>query len=297
MRMKTTTWIGLVPLLAFFVAGCGDAGSQESGPAAGSPEWYWQAAEENLESGDFGKAIEHLDAVAAEDGPLKTKAVLYRTVLLTGLSRGDLALADAYRAGIDTVGARSDAWQNPMQQALRDGRRFSIELAESLGAVDKAMNSDPVVLDFPMPRGGSQESVLLTSLQSGDEMAASQLTMASDQTLRREMVMAIVELMGKADDAEAAKTAFETGGAKIPQAEARLAMAKMLLDVSVLYDRLRVNDPDIRKILLERSEKWIQPYLEAEDEKLKATAARLQEEIADERLDMEGKRRKLGVRG
>lgn len=295
--MKTTTLVGLVALLAFFVAGCGESGGENTGPAAGSPEWYWQAAEENLESGDFGKAIEHLDAVVEADGPLKEKAVLYRTVLLIGLSRASLALADAYRSGIDAVGARSEAWQIPMQQALRDGRRYSIELAESFSAVAKALSADPVSLDFPLPRGGTQESVLLTSLEAGDEMAPTQLSMVADQTNRHEMVMAVVELTGGVDEAEAAKSAFEAGGAKVSQTEARLAMAKMLLDISVLYDRLRVNDPDIRKIILQHSEKWIQPYLEAEDEEIKAAAEQLQAEIEDERRDMEGKRRKLGVRG
>lgn len=297
MRTKATAWIGLLALTGFLVGGCGSSGWEQAGPAPGSQEWYWEAALENLESGDFGKTIEHLNAAAGADGPLKEKAVMYRTALLVGLSRGALALADAYREGMDAVSARRDAWQHPMAQILRDGRRYSIELAESLGAVDKAMSSDPLKFDFPFPRGGTLESIVLASMRTGEDLPLGQLSTAADQTMRREMVRACAELAGKAEEPDAAKAAFESGGASASKADARLAMAKMLLDISVLYDRLRVNDPDIRKVLLERSESWIAPYLESEDADVKAVAERLQAEIEDERLDMAGKRRKLGVRG
>lgn len=297
MNAKATAWIGLLALTAFLGGGCAGGGGEQAGPAPGSQEWYWAAALENLESGDFGKTIEHLTSAAEMDGPLQEKAVMYRTALLVGLSRGALALADAYREGMDAVGARRDAWQNPMAQVLRDGRRYSIELAESLGAVDKAMRADPLKFDFPFPRGGTLESLVLASIRTGEDLPAAQLNTGADQTMRREMVMACAELTGNAEDPDAAKAAFESGAASAPNAAGRLAMAKMLLDISVLYDRLRVNDPDIRKILLERSENWIAPYLESEDGDAKAVAERLQEEIEDERLDMDGKRRKLGVRG
>ena len=295
MRTRTTEWIVPALLAGLLCISCGGGGGQ-AGPAAGSQEWYWNAAAENIDSGDFGKAAEHLEKAAKMDGPLQQKAAVYRTVVLIGLSRGALEMADAYRKGLETVRARSSEWQNPMQQALRDGRRYSIALAESMGAVDKALSADPVVLDFPFPKGAAARSGAIVSIQKGEAVAPAQLPAATEQAMRRGLIVTAVELSAK-DEALAAQSAFSAGPVSVPKDEARLAMVTMLLDVSLLFDRLRGNEPEIRKIFLSHGEKWIQPYLEGEDQALKDRAAELVKEIEDERLDLEGKRRKLARRG
>lgn len=297
MRTRTShVSLGLLASLCLLGAGCG-GGETSSGPAAGTPEWYWAAAEENSEAGDFAKAAEHLEEIAKADGPLKTKAVIWRAVLLDGLTRGYTEVSEAYRKGINEKAAVADAYQNPLQQAHRDARQYAIELAEMIGDVDKALSGATVTLDFPFPSGGAGPAPVLSSVEGGDRVSEDQMIAATDHSRRRGVILAATEWAGLKAEANQASTKFAAGPVEVPTAEARLTVAKILLDHSVLFDRLRLNQPDVRKILIERAEQWSQPYVESEDEALKELATAFQDEIADERLDIDRKPRKLKKRG
>lgn len=295
MRTKTSQ-VCLIATLCLLGAACGGGGA-ETGPAPGTAEWYWAAAEENFEVGDFAKATEHLEQVIKDDGPLKQKAVIWRTVLLDGLARGYTEVAEAYRLGIKEKPEAAGYYQNALQQAHRDARQYAIELAESLGDVDEAMSGDAVTLEFPFPSGSATPAPVLATVEAGDRVPDEQLAAALDHTRRRGVILATAELAGLKDQANQAANQFAAGSVEVPADEARLTMAKILLDHSVLFDRLRLNQPDVRKILVDRSEQWSQPFLESENEEMKTRAESFQEEIEDERRDMDRKARRLKVRG
>jgi hypothetical protein len=279
-----------------FGAACGGGGG-EAGPRMGTPEWSWQAALENQEAGDFKKAVEHLTNLIAYDSELKNRAILWRAVLQDGLARGHQELAESIRLGIKEEESLAAQYQNALQQAYRDGRQFSIAFVESLGDLEKALSAPSVALDFPFPAGAAAKPAGLSSIEKGESIPAAQLPVLTDSCVRRGAVLAATELAGKGEAANEAQSAFEAGPVTIDPDKARLCVAKMLLDRSVLFDRLRLYQPDIRKILVDRAEAWSKPYLESENEELKKRAEQLQKEIEDERLELDGKRRRLEVRG
>ena len=176
MRTVNPNLIGLA--VAALLTACGGAGTESAGPQQGSAQWYLDAAWQNYDIGDFSKVTEHLEAAVKLEGPEQHGAVLLRTVVLAGLSRGSLEVVDVYREAGDKNPKLIPDYQNPVQQAQRDGRRYAIDLAESLGAVDKALSADSVALDFPFPGGAAIESNVTAALRRGETLPESQLLVA-----------------------------------------------------------------------------------------------------------------------
>lgn len=283
-------------LLATGLLGAACGGGGETGPKLGTPEYSWQAAAEFAELGQFGKAIDPLDNLAAGDSELKNRAILWRAVLQDGLARANQELAEGYRLAMDGDKSLAGKFQNPIQQAYRDARRYSIDFVESLGELEKAIDAG-APLDFPFPGGSAAKAPALAALERGQDVLDSQLSAILDATVRRGVILSATELAGKGEAESDARAAFEAGPIAINADETKLTVAKMLLDRSVVLDKLRLYQPDIRKIVVDRAEQWIKPYLESENEALKKRAEQLQKEVEDERRELDGRRRLLKLRG
>ena len=294
MRTLTTSSAALTAAILIGAA-CG-GGSAETGPRLGTPEYSWQLAVDYTAEGAFAKALEPLDNLAAGDSELKNKAVLWRAVLLDGLARGHQDLAEGYRLAMQESPKLAPRYQNPIQQAYRDSRQYAIDFVEKIGDLDKALNASPA-LDFPFPPGSPSKPAQLSALEKGDELHESQVKDLPAVTVGRGVVLAATEMAGKGDAANDAQAAYRAGPINLDPDKTRLTVVKMLLDRSVLFDKMRLYQPDVRKIVIDTAEKWNKPYLESENEELKKQAEQLQKEIEDERLEMEGKRRRLDVRG
>ena len=294
--MRTfTPWSAALCAAFLSYTACG--GGEPSGPRLGTPEYSWSTAADYQGAGDFVRALEHLDNLAAGDSDLKNRAILWRAVLHDGLARGHQELAEAYRLAIKEEPKLTSKYQNALQQAYRDGRQYSIEFIESIGDLEKALAAPSPKLDFPFPDGSAERPAPLVALEKGEGISDAQLATLQDLTVRRGVILAAAELAGKIDAADQAQTAFKAGPIDLNPDEARLCVTKMLLDRSVLFDRIRLYQPDIRKILVDRAESMCQPYLTSEEGDYKTRASRLKEEIEDERLELNGKRRKLEIRG
>ena len=296
--IRTPKMVRCLPFIAFLtVLGCSTG--DPTAPRGGTPEWHWQNAAEYYDRAQFAKMVEELDTVAERDTPLNQKAVIWRTALLLGLSHGYKDLGDAYRAAIEEDEKLDSAYRNPLQQVNRDARQFAVELAESLGAVDKAMGGEHVVCEFPFPSGSAAEPQYLLAIREAQPVTQEQALGASELTVRRGVILAASEFCGVGtapEEAEKAASAFEAGPVTVPKGQARLIFAKMLLDTSLIFSRERADQPELRKVLIDRSGEWIAPYLESENAELKTRAKELSEEVEDELRDMKHQRRKLKKR-
>ncbi len=274
---------------------CGGGGG-EAGPRLGTPEFSWQSALEFQEIGQFDKAIEHLDNLAEGDSELKHRAILWRAAITDGLARGHQELAEGYRLAIEQDEELTAKFQNPIQQAYRDARQYSIAFVESLGELESAIAAAGANAHFPMPEGSAAKPAPLAAIEEGEEVLDSMLATMPELTIARGVILSATELAGKGEDAVGARAALGSGVA-LNADESRLTVAKMLLDRSVVFDKKRLYVPDIRKIVVDKAEEWIKPYVESEDEGLKEKADQLMKEVEDERRELDGKRRRLEVRG
>ena len=295
--MRTATAMSALLAAAILLVSCGGGDPEAMGPRPGTAEWHWEGVIENFDSGNFAKALEHQNDVAGRDDPLAEKAVLWRTATLAGLSLGHLEAIDNFNDGITEKASLEADYANIIQQLERDGRQYAIELAESLGDVDKAMSGDSVSFEFPFPMGSPSPSPVMTAIAGGEGAPANQVSGAIEHTIRRGLIRAASEIGGfDPDQSNQAKAKYDAGPVSVPAPKARRTMAKMLLDISLLFSRERVNQPDIRKIFIERAESWAEPFAESEDEEEKEWAEQFAKEIEDERRDMERKARRVGAR-
>lgn len=277
--------------------GCGGGGPAP--PKGGSPEWHWENAGFYYDRGEFSKMAEELDNVASRETPLNERARVWRAVLLMGLSRGYMEVGDAYRAAIEENDDLRPDYEPLLQQVNREARQFAIELTESLGDLDTAWGTNEVICRFPFPPAAATVPPVIEGISEGQDVAMEQVDSASQRTVLRGLVLAATEFCGfgeGAEFAEKAKAAFEAGPVAVSNDDARFATAKILLDVSLVFSRKRVDDPKIRLALIERAEQWTKPYLEAENAELKKRAEEFAKEIEDERRDMRRRARRLKKR-
>ena len=287
----------LVPVAA--LAGVLGCNTGPAPPKGGSPEWHWDNAGFYYDRGEFSKMSAELDTVASRETPLKERARVWRTVLLMGLSRGYMEVGDAYRAAIEESPKLRPSYEPLLQQINREARQFAIELTESLGDLDTAWGTDDVICRFPFPPAAATVPPVIEGISEGQDIAMEQVETASERTVLRGLALAATEFCGfgeGAEFAEKAQAAFAAGPVTIANDDARFAVAKILLDISLVFSRKRVDDPKIRLALIERAEQWTKSYLESEDAELKKRAEAFAKEIEDERRDMRRRARRLKKR-
>lgn len=266
----------------------------ESGPQQGSPEWYWDAAAGNVAVNDYAKADEQIEAAAKAEGPLQSKAVLWRAALLAGLAAGYDELAEAYVEGQENNEKQSTEFQPAINEYRRRTRQSAIDLAEGMGAVRKAAGGEEsVMLEFPLPSGSAAESPILQTVRSGrvprgDGEAAESSTLES-QTLTRAVLRAAAALSGAGDDIDKLRAGLGAGSASAARSDFETAMARYLLDTAMMFDREGLNEPKIRTFILGLAQQWAEPHLENAD--YKQWADDFEFDVTNEKRDMEGKRR------
>ena len=66
-------------------------------------------------------------------------------------------------------------------------------------------------------------------------------------------------------------------------------IARILLDVSIMFNREGINDPRVRKFVLDMAEKWAEPHLE--NDELGKRLDDFKFDVENEHRDLAGKRR------
>ncbi len=272
------------------------SGGGSGGPAQGSPEWLWLAAQENFKAADYVKTQEHLDKLADTESEWQKRAAVWRIVVLSGLSRSYRELNEVYSKGAETNAAQSSKFNNGIQQNERDARQYAIDLTESLPKYQKLFDDDAnIPLDFAFPSGSPNESPLATRLAEGEVLNEVQQANATQQVVQRGVILQAVLLAGEGEDVNAARSKFEAGAVEVPRQVFMNALGRTMWIVSELFDRTHLNRPDIEKILVTHAMKSIEPALESDNEDLKKEAEELKEEIEEkQKLDEQIRKRLRG---
>ncbi len=271
----------LMVLVLLALIACSGGGS--SGPQMGTPEWYWQAARENFDKSDFKKTQEHLERVVDSDNALRQQAAVWRTVVLAGLVRGYKELGDVYAEVARKQPPRASQVQNSIQQYRRDARQYAIELTESMATVRKLIgDADKVSLDFAFPTGSPTPSAVLASLKSGQTPPETQLMDAERETLQWGMILQTADTAGAKNEANRARAMFENRPVEVSRTDFFLSMGESMYAFSDLFGQKSLNEPKIRKVMLQVALDCLAPALEAQDAKLKQQAEKLKKEIETE---------------
>lgn len=256
------------------------SGSETAGPRVGTPEWYWAAAQETFAAADYIKTQEHLEQVVKSDLEVKQQAAVWRTLILAGLARGYMELGDAYADTAEKNPRMTTQVQNPIQEYRRVARRHAIELTESMSTLRKLIaGSEQVSFDFAFPAGSHSVSAVLTQLKAGQSPPPNQLLDAEKETLKRGILLEASEMVGAGDDVNRARTLFDARPVTVASADFLWALGDSTYTLSSLFEQKRLNEPQVRKVMLQTALDCIGPALEAQDKKRKEQAEKLKKEI------------------
>ncbi len=281
--MRIRLWTPLFVVAALAGALSTSCSSGPSGPRAGTPEWFWQAAKETYAAGDLEKTQTDLEEVVKSDNENKDQAALWRACISAGLARGYMEMGNTLAGAMKDDPKLVDDFTVRVQDLRRNARRHAINFTESIGVLRKIAEAQPTVkLQFPFPDGSANESPSLISLKEGQKIPPTQIDAAVDYTLKRGLVLQAAAMVGAGDDVAKAQAEFQSGAAEIPRLVFLQAMAKSLYEVSALFGREQLHDPKIQKVMLDSALQCLEPALEAEDAQLKQHAEEIKKEIDKE---------------
>ncbi len=283
-KILTMTTLALAALCLLGVA-CSEA---PSGPPEGSPEWYMAAAVDNFAVPEYVKTVEHLKEAMKAESEVGRQALLWRAAVTGGLARGYAELASAFSEGIEANEVRTEDFQPMINEYRRRTRVNAIEFSESVGKIKEVLDAqDTVELNFPLPEGNGSASTVLSTVRAGNKVEAELLAM-EDQTLTWGIFGALSDFTG---GAEPSKLIADAGadGIQAPSNVMAFGIARILLDVSIMFDREGINEPRVRGFVLDMAETWGEPHLE--NEEFADAVEEFKFDMENERRDIAGKRR------
>ena len=284
-RLLTWAQLALMAACALGLTFC----AGPTGPQQGSPEWYWEAALDNFAVSDYAKTIEQLGEAMKAESEMGTKAMFWRAVLTAGMARGYDALANAVISGIEANESLAEEYQNSLNDYRRRTRVNAIAFSESVGKIKSMIDSqESVSFDFPLPEGNGSVSPMLTSLETGNKIEG-QIMAMEDQTLTRGIFSAFGELNASGNEFQELVDEAAAGGIEATPEEVAFGVARILLDVAIMFNRENINDPKVRTIVLDMAEQWGEPHYETEEFEERVEDFKF--DLENERRDLEGKRR------
>jgi hypothetical protein len=226
----------------------------DSGPAApekGTPGFYWSAARQTLQQGDYLKTVDHLNGVLKTQNEYTAKALAWQVLLTSGMTNGYAEIADSYE-----FGARANkANPAPFRKQVNDNRtmasRMALAFAEAAARTDKDLPGDKVTLDFPFPVGSTAAVPQLGQVSSGIYPSESEYVIAQKKALERGVLQAITAASGSAD----ASSAFFC------------VLAQGLYNASQVYSPKKMDEPQKMTALAERAASVLKSVPESKESK------------------------------
>lgn len=235
-------------------------------PEKGTPAFYWAAARESYETGDYLKTIDNLERVAATENEFAAAARPWLLVLTSGLTRGHIEIADYFEGGARVHKADPTAFRRHVSQNRNAAGRMSLRFAELFAEFQKS-GEDPVTLSFPFPTGSGALVGALVKAGNGILPAPAEIDTGIKTAIMRAVLLATSRAAGCKDDTAKAREMFKTGEAKIPRAQFMMAMAGNLNESAQLYGRNKLDDPQKLDILAARAEDALKAVPDSKDKK------------------------------
>jgi len=252
----------------------------------GTPEWYWNAANEVFTTGDLAKTQEHLEKVVLSDNPFKARATVWHLIMSGGMALGYRDLAEAYDEGGNATKSGAGDFRRRAGDALRYSKQYCISEAQELEQLLKETGTNEYALEFAFPAGNPTEDPAIGRIRKGLTLPEEERVKAERMTIKRGVLLETARTVGAGDDTAKTAALFEKKPVKVARPVFLYGLAEGLLEQSRIFDRKKLNEPDKKKILLQMASDCLKPASETGDADLKKKAKSLQEKIAKEQKSL-----------
>src|SRR5713226_4698427 len=205
----------VVPFLFLGVLVLLSSCSSGSTAKMGTPEWYWNAANEVFTTGDLTKTQEHLEKVLLSDNPFKGRATIWHLIMSGGMALGYKDLAEAYDEGGAAAKSGAAEFRRRSGDALRYSKQYCIAEAQELEQLLKATGANEYSLEFAFPAASPSEDPALGRLRKGMMPPQEELAQAERMTIKRGVLIETSRTLGAGNDTSKTAALFEKKPVKV----------------------------------------------------------------------------------
>lgn len=216
-----------------------------------------QLAREQIVNGNYVAALDTLSRIVKEspDTDHALKASLLRVALLGGLARGYQRLGQIYLEGYDN--AMSVDYRSELQRTAKDyfgqAQTRVLELVETLDALLPTVEGKTLVIDVPLLTVPAEENAAVVRLRAGRRLLDAERAQIEPEEIRRGLVEMMAALVGAAEDPARARSLYAQGNTPLEPGTFFLAVGKELVELSGIFDRRALNNPNFHRLLHERA--------------------------------------------
>jgi hypothetical protein len=252
-----------------------------SGPKApekGTPAFYWQAAKETQAAGELGKTNDHLSKILKGENEFTTKAQIWKLVLVSGMAKGYMEMADAFENGARANKTNQMAFRRTASDLRNAANALALEVAEVYGNFQQKNKDTEVVLAFPFPSASPAMVPQWGKATVGQMLPPDEIESGIKNSVKRTVMLASCSAVSAKDDVAKASELFKAGEVKVPRAAFVTYMASALYDESQLYGSMKLNIPERMKIFLSKADEALKSVPESKE--TKDLAARIEDAAA-----------------
>lgn len=217
-------------------------------PRPGTPAFYWAAAKETYDAGDYMKATEHLAAICRTQNDFTARAQPWFLVMSSGIVRSYMDFGDYFEYGAKARPMNPAQFRRQSSDARTLAKRLSFEFAQAFQDFQKNYKDPKVTLDFLFPQGSALPSPMLTKIGHGDMPSPAVLDDVRRQHMKTGIVLQTCRAVGAPEDTAKTQEIFKTVPVQVPKETFLFAMAYVLHEQAELFGRTKLDEPDRLKM-------------------------------------------------
>lgn len=255
--------------------------SQSNKPNPATPEGRFELAKQEISQGRFDKALDYTTKIL-RDTPqheLAPSAALMQMTIYGGLAEGCRQISKALMDGRNLtrdVRLKND-FRNTAFDYYRRQKAYALNFLELFEKQYAKMDKTrPVSFQGVYPQTEAAPRIFLEKARKGMPVASEDRLKDEEQELKNGVLTVVTALAGAGEDRPKAKALYAPGMLNVDRADFLFAIAKILHDQDVLFDRLQLNELQNFKMFCERTNTTVNEsmdLLKAKGDKAKLEAA------------------------
>ncbi len=218
-------------------------------PQPGTPPFFWAAAKQTFNAGDYTKALDNLASLTKSDNDFTARALPWQLVLSAGMFQGYQDLAETYEGGAKAKRDNPTPFRKQVTLCRTAAGQLAMQFAEAYHKFQQTNKEGPVTLAFPYPAGNTMPAPALKRISSGIIVPEAEADTMQKQALQRGVLLAVCRALGVGEDVAKAQEMFKAENVQAPRDSFQLAMANALYEQSQLFTRDKLDRPDRMDIL------------------------------------------------
>lgn len=267
MPFTTSRILSLISLclLAVLLTACAS-----SGPAAlqpGTPGFFWAAAKQAYQSGDYTRASENLSKLTTTDNEFKPRAEALLAVVSTGMVKGYMDFAEAYDNGARANKDNALAFRRQASTARSQAKGVLLQAMESFHDLNGKKDAK-ISFEFGNPNGTLAEVGNLVKVAKGMLPPASDAQATLNKSIQRGVVWTTAHAVGAGEDSAKAAEILKQSPAEIGREKFLLGMVQTMVEEADLFGPKQLDEPMRLKMLCVEAQEALKQVPASKDTKV-----------------------------